>query len=86
MANMRSATFSFFVLLSHHFCDGGYVQSFASPKPEEIEKAVNYVDRLLETLMNQYDKSKPSHNPVVIYSYMFVEHLKEFVSLKDLKV
>jgi hypothetical protein len=50
----------------------------ASPNPQ-LTKIQNYRDQLMDNLLKTYDRLKPSHTPVVIYTNMIIDHIRNFV-------
>lgn len=85
MSYLNWIPFLFFLQILHTECasvktlgDSVLLPTLA-PNPE-LTRARNYVDKLMVNLLTGYDKKKSSHKPLIIYTYMVIDHLREFVS------
>lgn len=61
------------------FARVGNDETTQKPNPE-LKKATNYASKLMFNLLKNYDSKKPSHKPIILYTYMVIDHLKDFVS------
>ncbi|KAI6171302.1 Neuronal acetylcholine receptor subunit alpha-10-like protein [Aphelenchoides bicaudatus] len=66
-----------FVFASFPPCFGAASVRIFNPL-RDSRRSYNYMDALIANMMRGYNKKRPSHSPLKLYTYMFIEQMKDF--------